>query len=127
MSEEFLSEMRRKWVPIYILALLSIVFITAHLILNYIHTKNSMYINWLIPLLFLAMYILFSFSRLLKMKISVYTYYRVIRCTKCGYEEVGKTEGKTYLFSREGKCPKCSGDMVVVKVYKKKTLKGITK
>ncbi len=125
MSEEALNEIRRKWLPIYMLVLLSLIFVILHLIINYRHTGNAMYINWAVPTALLAAYIAYAISKLLRIKIPIYHYYKTIKCIKCGYEITRETEGGEYLFSKVGKCPKCSGDMIILKLYRKKSYRRI--
>ena len=125
MSEEFLRELRRKWLPIYVLLLLSLVFVLLHLTINYVHTGNAAYANWALPIVFFTLYTAYALSKLLRTRIPVYHYYRVIKCTKCDYEVTEEIKEGDYLFREHGKCPKCLGILLVSKIYRKKSFKGV--
>jgi len=124
-SEELLRELRRKWLPIYVLLLLSLVFVLLHLAVNYMNTGNTTYVNWAIPVVFFALYTAYALSKLLRTRIPVYHYYRVIKCAKCGYEITEEIKEGDYLFREHGECPKCSGVLLVSKIYRKKSLRGV--
>jgi len=124
-SEEVLARMRRKFFPLYLIGLLASLIFLAHLVLNYIYTGKEQYLTLSMLTGLFSAYLAYSLAKLLRTKIPIYSYRKVVRCTQCGYEEEAEAKGGEILFGDAGSCPKCGGKMIVQKIYRKKQLKGI--
>jgi len=124
-SEEVLARMRRKFFPLYLIGLLASIIFLAHLILNYLYTGKEQYLTLSMLTGLFSAYLAYSLAKLLRMKIPINTYHKVVRCTQCDYETEAEAKGGEILFGDAGSCPKCGGEMIVQKIYRKKQLKGI--
>ena len=119
MSEERLYQIKRRWVPIYLLLFLAMVIVTVHLVLMYVNTGSDSYMNFLIISGLFTAYIFYSLVRLYRIRIVAYDYFEEIRCTSCDYKEIVRARKGDYIYKELGRCGKCGeGTLFVAGIFR---------
>ena len=117
MSERRLAELKARWLPIYLVLMIALILIAAHLAIMYITTGDTAYAN-LAVISGVGIYLVYSgLNRLRKLKITRIRLVEVLSCYACGYSEQRVPEAGDYVFKTKGECPKCGSRLVVSAIY----------
>ncbi|MEM0494811.1 MAG: hypothetical protein QXS92_01040 [Thermofilum sp.] len=107
----------RRWVPTYAVLLLSLVAISAALVILYLRTGSETYLSGALLLAIVAVYTGWSFARLLTVKVVPRSLSTYLRCPSCGYESMREYREGDRLFGEAEQCLKCGGRMVVEGIF----------
>jgi hypothetical protein len=110
--------LKRRWIPVYLVALTASVAILVALLNLYFATKNEQYLSGALLVSMLSAYVSWSLAKLMRIKPVPRQIITLLKCEACGYEEErGFTNGDS-LFQEKGICPKCSiGKMIVAGIF----------
>ena len=114
----------QRWIPTYVVLLLSLVMLTAALLLLYLKTGSDTYLSVAILMALIAAYTGWSFARLLSLKPPVRTLVSLLKCNSCGYETVRAFKEGDRLFLEADACPRCGRRMTVEGVFLRSTAKA---
>jgi len=117
-SIERIYEVKKQWLPVYVVLLIVAILVSIHLALMYQYTKEDNYAVYTLLSLLFAGYMGYGIAKLFRVKIPKYKYVKVVQCESCGHSENGVMEKGDYLYREAGTCPKCGGRMLVVALYR---------
>ncbi len=114
MSVDAVVQVKRRWLPVYVLLLAGGLLLMVALLYFYFRTSSESYLSGLILLTLIEGYVGWSLYKLLSVKPEAKTLVTLLRCENCGYEVEREYRDGDSLFSKAGKCPKCGNDSVIV-------------
>lgn len=119
--DETIVNLKKKWLPIYVVALVASIVILVALLYLYFSTNYDQYMSGALLVAMLVAYISWSLGRLLKIRPASTQLLTLLKCDTCGYEEERNYAEGDALFQEKGVCPKCnSGKMVVMGIFVRK-------
>ena len=118
MSIERIYEVKKQWLPIYLVLLVVAILVSIHLALMYQYTKEDNYAVYTLLSLLFAGYLGYGIAKLFRVKIPRYRYVKVLQCESCGYSENGVMQKGDYLHKEAGMCPRCGGKMLIVALFR---------
>ncbi len=114
----------QRWIPTYIILLMSLALLTLALLLLYLRTGSDAYLSGAILMALIATYTGWSFARLLSLRSASRTLVTLLKCSSCGYETARAFKDGDRLFSEADACPRCGGKMVVEGIFLRSATKG---
>lgn len=118
---EKIYEVKRRWLPVYLVVLIAIILLILHFGILAYYTKKENYTAYAFMLGLLGSYMGINIAKLLKVPIPKYKILKMSRCSSCGYSVEREVTGRgDYISKEEGSCPKCGGKIVIAGIYRVK-------
>lgn len=107
----------KRWAPTYVVLLLSLIILSAVLVILYLRTGSEAYLGWALLMALMTAYTGWSFARLLAMKTVPRSIFTHLKCPSCSYEVTREYKETDALFAEAEPCPKCGGKMLIEGIF----------
>lgn len=114
---DVVAQVKRRWLPVYITLLGGGLLILTAMLYLYFKTGSETYLSGAALLVLVDGYVGWSLFKLLSVRPERRYLVTHATCSSCGYTVEREYRSGDTLFSKEGKCPKCGGDLDIDAIF----------